>query len=144
MIECSHNLKLRDLNREITLYHSKQYPILDFLHFNFSYIFLINTWGNEKAIDNPINKIMTKNLSSQPTKIFFCQLLTTKMYYINIKREPKCMSFFTTFKTQTESFFFKVLNSEKFYIKRDNKVPKICVFYTKFKTKRPLIHQLTR
>ena len=54
--------------------------------------------------------MMAKNLSSQPTKFFFFgQLLTTKMFNINIKREPKCMSFFTTFKNQNKKCF-KVLN----------------------------------
>ena len=58
------------------------------------------------------------------------------MFYINIKREPKCMSLFTTFKTQTKTFFPKFLTAKKFYIERVDKVSKIFVFYIKFKTKR--------
>ena len=64
--------------------------------------------------------------------------MTTKMFYINIKREPKCMSFFTTFKTQTNFFFPKFLIAKKFYIKRDDKVSKICVFLHKIQNKKAI------
>ena len=70
--------------------------------------------------------------------------MTTKMFYINIKREPKCMRFFTTFKTQTKFFFSKFLTAKKFYIKRDDKASKISIFLHKIQNKGPLIHQLTR
>ena len=57
------------------------------------------------------------------------------MFNINIKREPKCMSFFTTFKTQTKKFVSKFLTAKKFYIKRDDKVSKVCVFLHKIQNK---------